>query len=288
MRIEFKATGGVPRVLRSRGMSPVFLVVLGFGVGTFGTLVGAGGGFILVPLLALLEPDLPTAALTAVSLGVVAFNASSGAWAYSRQKRIDYSIGVPFAIATLPGSIIGSLTTRLVPRQIFDLILAVALIALAALIVVNRREEPRPAPEGAGLGPEGENGSRRPARVNVPLGVALSFVVGFVSSLLGIGGGVIHVPALIGLLGVPVHIATATSHFVLAIMATAGTITHLVAGDLTDFLGQTVLIGIGAVVGAQVGARLSQRVHGTVIVRILAVSLLFVGLRLGWLGLSGG
>lgn len=271
-------------------MSPVLLIVLGFGVGTFGTLVGAGGGFILVPLLALLEPDLPTAALTAISLGVVAFNAGSGAWAYSRQKRIDYSIGVPFAIATLPGSIIGSLTTRLVPRQIFDLILAVALIALAALIVADRREEPRPAPEGAGLGPEGEDEPPRPEpqRINVRLGVALSFVVGFVSSLLGIGGGVIHVPALIGLLGVPVHIATATSHFVLAIMATAGTITHLAAGDLTDFLGQTVLIGLGAVVGAQAGARLSQRVHGTVIVRILAASLLFVGLRLGWLGLSGG
>jgi uncharacterized protein len=271
-------------------VSPAFLVVLGFGVGTFGTLVGAGGGFILVPLLALLEPGLPTEALTAVSLGVVAFNASSGAFAYSRQKRIDYRIGVPFALATLPGSVIGSLTTRLVPRQLFDVVLAVALIALAALIVVNKREEPRAAPEGAGLGPEEEDEPPKPAprRTNVPLGVGISFVVGFISSLLGIGGGVIHVPALIGILGVPVHVATATSHFVLAIMATAGTITHLAAGDLGDFLGQTVLLGLGAVIGAQVGARLSTRVHGTVIVRILAASLLFVGLRLGWLGLSGG
>lgn len=268
-------------------MSPLFLVVLGFGVGAFGTLVGAGGGFILVPLLAILEPDLRTSALTAVSLATVAFNAGSGAYAYSRQKRIDYRIGIPFAIATLPGSIAGSLVTRVVPRQIFDVVLAVALIALAAIVVLARHEEPRAAPEGGGLGPPDEKDGPRPRKVNMPLGVGLSFVVGFVSSLLGIGGGIIHVPALIGILGVPVHIATATSHFVLAIMASAGTLTHLAAGDLTGLIGQTVLIGLGAVVGAQVGARLSQRVHGTWIVRILAASLVFVGARLLYQGFTG-
>ncbi|HEY6959802.1 MAG TPA: sulfite exporter TauE/SafE family protein [Candidatus Limnocylindria bacterium] len=267
-------------------LEPIWLLVIGFGVGTFGTLVGAGGGFLLVPLLALLEPLLPTEGITAVSLGVVAFNATSGAIAYARQRRIDFRSGLPFAIATLPGSVIGVLVVRFVARQVFDLIFAVMLIALAIFLVVSHEDEPTVAPEGGGWGHalrtlRDRGGVEYVYRVNVPLGVVLSAGVGFLSSFLGIGGGVIHVPALVGLLRFPPHIATATSHFVLAIMATVGTGVHLAAGDLAGLVGQTVVLGVGAVLGAQVGARLSSRVHGVLIVRILAVSLVFVGVRLG-------
>ncbi|MFN2521037.1 MAG: sulfite exporter TauE/SafE family protein [Candidatus Limnocylindria bacterium] len=268
------------------------LVLLGLGVGTFGTLVGAGGGFLLVPILAILEPSLPTPAITAVSLAVVAMNATSGAIAYARQGRIDLRSGVPFALATLPGSVIGAIVSRSVPRQIFDVVLAALLIALALFIGLAHDEEARPAAKGGGWGRARRQivdagGTRYGYDVNMPLGVAMSFAVGFVSSLLGIGGGVIHVPALVGVLGFPTHIATATSHFTLAIMATAGTATHLAAGDLQDLLIETALLGVGAIVGAQLGARLSARVHGTAIVRALALSLAFVGFRLGIQGLFG-
>lgn len=268
-------------------LDPIWLLIIGFGVGTFGTLVGAGGGFVLVPLLALLEPSLPTEGITAVSLGVVAFNASSGALAYARQRRIDYRSGIPFALATLPGSVLGVLVVRFVARQVFDLVFAVLLVGLAIFLVVSHEDEPTAAPEGGGWGHvlrrlRDRGGVEYVYRVNLPLGVALSAGVGFVSSLLGIGGGVIHVPALVGLLRFPPHIATATSHFVLAIMATVGTGVHLAAGDLGGLVGQTVLLGIGAVAGAQLGARLSSRVHGVFIVRVLAVSLVFVGIRLAF------
>lgn len=268
-------------------LDPIWLLIIGFGVGTFGTLVGAGGGFVLVPLLALLEPSLPTEGITAVSLGVVAFNASSGALAYARQRRIDYRSGIPFALATLPGSVLGVLVVRFVARQVFDLVFAVLLIGLAIFLVVSHEDEPTAAPEGGGWGHvlrrlRDRGGVEYVYRVNLPLGVALSAGVGFVSSLLGIGGGVIHVPALVGLLRFPPHIATATSHFVLAIMATVGTGVHLAAGDLGGLVGQTVLLGIGAVAGAQLGARLSSRVHGVFIVRVLAFSLVFVGIRLAF------
>lgn len=268
-------------------LDPIWLLIIGFGVGTFGTLVGAGGGFVLVPLLALLEPSLPTEGITAVSLGVVAFNASSGALAYARQRRIDYRSGIPFALATLPGSVLGVLVVRFVARQVFDLVFAVLLVGLAIFLVVSHEDEPTAAPEGGGWGHvlrrlRDRGGVEYVYRVNLPLGVALSAGVGFVSSLLGIGGGVIHVPALVGLLRFPPHIATATSHFVLAIMATVGTGVHLAAGDLGGLVGQTVLLGIGAVAGAQLGARLSSRVHGVFIVRVLAFSLVFVGIRLAF------
>ncbi len=266
-------------------LDPLALLAIGFGVGTFGTLVGAGGGFLLVPILALLEPTLQPEAITAISLAVVAFNASSGAFAYARQRRVDFRSGIPFALATLPGSIAGALLVRLVSRELFDIIFAVLLIGLAIFVVVAHEDEPEAAPEGGGWGHvlrelTDRSGVDYRYRVNLPLGVGLSAFVGLLSSFLGIGGGVIHVPALVGLLRFPAHIATATSHFVLAIMATVGTGTHLAAGDLDGLALQTIILGVGAVAGAQLGARISTHVHGVFIVRALAVSLVFVGLRL--------
>ena len=103
------------------------------------------------------------------------------------------------------------------------------------------------------------------------LGVLISLVIGFVSSFLGIGGGVIHVPVMSQFLGLPVHIATATSHFVLAIMSGTATLTHLAQGSYRagDGLRRSVALSIGVIVGAQLGARLSLRLRGAVIQRLL-------------------
>ncbi len=267
-------------------------IALGIAIGTLGTLIGAGGGFILLPVLAILYPLEPTGALTATSLAVVAANATSGAIAYGRQRRIDLRSGILFAIATLPGSVAGALLARSIPRGPFDLAFALVLFALALLVVRTRPDTGPPAPEGRAWGRvhrelTDAEGTVHRYHVELPLGIAISFVIGFASSLLGIGGGFIHVPALIAVLGFPVHIATATSHFVLAVMASVGTVTHILAGDLDTTWPRAVLIGLGAVGGAQVGARLSRRVRGALIVRILAVALVIVALRLAAQGLLG-
>jgi hypothetical protein len=267
-------------------------VALGFGIGTLGTLIGAGGGFILLPVLALLFPFEPTGTLTATSLAVVAANATSGAIAYGRQRRIDYRSGLAFAVATLPGSVGGALLARSIPRGPFDTAFALVLLALALVLLRTRAQQGPAAPEGRAWGRAPRTlvdaeGTVHRYHVELPLGIAISFVIGFASSLLGIGGGFIHVPALIAVLGFPVHIATATSHFVLAIMATVGTITHILAGDLVDVWPRAVYLAVGAVIGAQVGARLSTRVHGIVIVRLLAAALAIVALRLAAQGLLG-
>jgi uncharacterized membrane protein YfcA len=115
---------------------------------------------------------------------------------------------------------------------------------------------------------------------SMPAGLALSFVVGFLSSILGIGGGIVHVPALVVLFHFPAHIAAATSHFILAISAAVGTASHLSLGNVD--LGVGLAIGGGCVVGAQLGGALSTRVKGVTIVRALAVALGLVGLRLLW------
>lgn len=262
-------------------------MVLGFAVGTFGTLVGAGGGFVLVPVLLLVYPDRDAETITAMSLFVVWANATSGSVAYGIQRRIDYRSGIWFALSTLPGAIAGAIVVGYIPRRTFDAMFAVVLLILATFLlfrsgntgiqepVTGRGVARRDITDGAG--------HRFVYAFKMWKGVAISAGVGFMSSLLGIGGGVIHVPVMATVLHFPVHIAAATSHFVLAFMAAEGTAVHFSRGALgwDEALGQAVLLGLGAIPGAQVGARLANRLHGAHIVRALAIALLLVGLRLG-------
>jgi len=240
------------------------LVGIGFAVGTFGTVVGAGGGFILTPILLLLYPHDSPKTITAISLAVVFFNATSGSIAYARQRRIDYRSGIVFALATLPGAVGGALLVGHVSRHVFDAIMGAVLAVLALWLLAGERW-PLRVPE---------NRIRR--------GALYSLGVGFLSSFLGIGGGVIHVPLLVRALGFPLHTATATSHFVLAVMAGAGTITHIVQGSFHHGHGwrRTAALSVGVIVGAQLGAHLSLRLRGAVIQWLLAAALLALSARL--------
>ena len=105
-------------------------------------------------------------------------------------------------------------------------------------------------------------------------------LVGFLSSLLGIGGGIAHVPFLVNVLGFPEHVATATSHAVLAVTSAVAVIVHIVHGDYRSD-GPLVLVTCGgSMLGAPIGAYLSSRVSGRAIMRLLALALAFVGMRL--------
>ena len=110
-------------------------------------------------------------------------------------------------------------------------------------------------------------------------GIVLSFFVGYFSSFLGIGGGIIHVPALVWFLHYPVHIATATSHFILAIMALAGTLTHVWTGSLHGTR-EILALAVGVLVGAQIGAAFSSPIRAAWIIRSLALALVLVAVRI--------
>ncbi len=272
----------------------LLLIPLGFAVGAFGTLVGAGGGFVLVPVLLLLYPHENAASITSISLLVVFFNATSGSIAYARLRRIDYFTGLIFAAAATPGAIVGAYLVGAVPRQTFDVLFGVILLLLAAYTAwaAGRTAAIRAPMRGRSVVtrvmPGAEEGEVFRYAYNLPQGIAYSAGVGFISSLLGIGGGVIHVPIMITLLRFPVHVAVATSHFVLALISISGVAVHRSNGDLAGAsLGRALLLAGGVVPGAQVGARLAQRVHGPTIVRLLAMALVALGVRLIFAGTIG-
>ena len=125
----------------------VVLCLIGVGVGAFGTVIGAGGGFILTPILLLLYPHDSAQTLTAISLAAVFFNAASGSVAYARQRRIDFRSGMVFAAATLPGAVGGALVVGAVSRHVFDGIMG-AVLGLLAVWLLAGELWPLPGPKG--------------------------------------------------------------------------------------------------------------------------------------------
>jgi uncharacterized membrane protein YfcA len=256
--------------------------LLGIGVGCYGTLVGAGGGFLLVPLFLLLY-KFPHETAVGTSLAIVAFNAFSGALGYMRDGRVDYRAGISFALATVPGAIGGAYLTSMMSGPLFLRVFGVFLIGISLYLFFRKERKEGPlitGKRGWGWVTRKVNTSHGVAEYEYfePLGLGISVVVGGISSWLGIGGGILHVPAMTEVLFFPVHVAVATSHFVLAWTALVGAVMHARGGHWNPTVALSV--GIGAVVGAQIGVRFSRRAKGSAILRYLSLALMLVGVRL--------
>jgi hypothetical protein len=259
------------------------LGLIGIFVGAFGTLIGAAGGFLLVPVLLFLYPQETPATITSITLTVAFFNAFSGSIAYGRLRRIDYRSGLLFSLASVPRAIIGATITTWLSRGIFQTVFGVSLIFVAGYLLIRPRRPQSTCTARTGLAYRkifGADGSVFTYAFSPIVGAAIAFGIGLISGLLGIGGGIIHVPALIQVLSFPVHVATATSHFVVAITTLAAVTVDVVSGAFTEGVRRAAVLSAGAVIGAQFGARLSQKAPGALIVRLLAIGLALVAIRL--------
>ncbi|MBK5095999.1 MAG: sulfite exporter TauE/SafE family protein [Deltaproteobacteria bacterium] len=252
-------------------VTTALLFAAGLLIGTLGTLIGAGGGFMIVPLLLFGLHFTPQQAV-GTSLSVVFLNALSGSIAYMIQRRVLYRMGMAFAVATIPGALLGATLVQYLGSRWFTLFFALFLLVLAGFLHKGKTfgGTAHRHPTSAELGP-----LTSPLML---LGMLLSFLVGIISSLFGIGGGIVHVPFLIVILGLPVHAATATSHFVLAITSLAGTLIFLHNGQVV--LPVAAAMGVGVLLGAQAGARLSTRMRSEPIRRVLALAVSVFALAL--------
>jgi uncharacterized membrane protein YfcA len=282
----------------------LWLVLLGLGTGTLGTLIGAGGGFILMPILLLAPPallnmlfpgglrgnDKAAWMLKSVSLAVVCCNAASGTFWYARMKRVDFKSGVLFLLTGCPGAALGALVGKLIPELPFRLGFGLVLIAGGAYIFrktlgkARQQREFRPTLTRSMVD---SDGVAYVYRYNLALGMTLSFFIGILSSVAGIGGGIVHVPAMVSLLDFPVCFATATSQFILAVMTLVGTVVHVIEGGLAkaDLVGVAAL-ALGAMLGARLGSQLSRRINARWIMRILSIALALAGGRVLWAAIA--
>ncbi|MBI5748631.1 MAG: sulfite exporter TauE/SafE family protein [Nitrospinae bacterium] len=256
------------------------ILLIGVFIGTIGTLIGAGGGFIHVPILLIFYDFSPQHAI-GTSMAVVYLNALSGTFSYMLQKRIDYEIGIKFSVAAVPGVFIGAMLSRSFDMNSFSLILGLLLSLMSysiffgkrlSVVRVNALEQPL---KRRLIDASGQVYSYAP---DMPVGLSVSFFVGIISGLFGIGGGIIHVPLMYSVLGMPIHLATATSHFILAITSLLGVITFM--GLKYIDIDYAVLLGVGSIIGAYFGAKISLRTEAVIIKKIIALCLMLMAVRL--------
>jgi uncharacterized membrane protein YfcA len=260
------------------------LIALGVGVGVYGTIIGAGGGFILVPLLILIYPEYEPEVITSISLAVVFATALSASIAYSRQQRIDYVAGSLFAVATLPGAIAGAVLIRGVDSRAFEIAFAVLLLLVAVFLLLPRPSRvlvSPPPPRFVRRMLTDRQGDTYAYAFDPLLGIGLGLAVGVVASMFGVGGGIFYVPAMVLLMRFPAYIAVATSTFVLTFTAGTGTTVHLLHSSFTGVEAETAALALGTLAGGQIGALISARLahRQAVVLRLLSVALIIVGLR---------
>lgn len=261
----------------------------GAAAGVFGSLLGLGGGVLIVPLLTL-GFGRPLREAVAVSLVCVIVTSSAAAGAYLRGRIANLRLGAVLALFTASGALVGGLIAFLVPERVLAGLFA-ALLAYVAFSMFRASTAPKtataaPAPSGASAGPSGPaSAPAAPGRLDGPgyrvrslvPGSVASLGAGVISALLGVGGGVINVPTMHLLMGVPLRVATATSNLMIGVTAVASAIIYLLRGGLDPYIAGPTAVGV--FVGASVGARIASRVD----VRLLRILFVVV---LGWTALQ--
>jgi uncharacterized membrane protein YfcA len=227
-------------------------------VGLVTGLVGAGGGFLVVPALALLGGGgsiltVPLLAYVAgmdakqaiaTSLLVVGVTSAIGAVSHARAGRVQWRTGLVFGAAGMAGAFAGGLLARFIPGTVLLTGFALMMIATAVAMLRGRKNVQQ------------AQGSQR---LTVPKFLAEGLVVGLVTGLVGAGGGFLVVPALALLGGLPMPVAVGTSLIVIAMKSFAGLGGYLSSVQINWSV--ALAVTAAAVVGALVGARLTAMIN---------------------------
>jgi hypothetical protein len=253
-------------------MMEILLPLLGFLIGTVASMVGVGGGVFIVPLLTLLY-DFSPAQAAGTSLTTIIFTSLASTANYARQKRIYYKTGLILATATVPGAFLGAYLTSIIEARLLSLIFGVFLffIALRMTLKLNFSRTKQSALVDS-------KSSLFESRNKILLGVVLSFFGGISSGLLGIGGGSVMVPIMVLAMNIPMHITAATSMFTMIFTSTSGVIKHF-SLDNIDFKFALLLV-LGTIFGAQLGAYASKRISSVNLRRVFGVVLILVSIRM--------
>ncbi len=268
-------------------MWPLFLLpVAGFAVGVIASLTGVGGGIFVVPLLTIVFGFVPQHAV-GTSLASIVFTALASTYSYARQRRIFYRTGLLLAVTTVPGAYLGAYLTSLISPMLLGLIFGFFILLMAFRMIFQGRNR---LADGDGMGlafstpgviiprPPLSDAELMKSGQKIALGVSLGFFAGLASGFLGIGGGVLSVPIMTFVLGLPIHFATATSMFTMIFTSISGVTRHALAHHV--HLTQALLLALGTIFGAQVGAGLSRRISARALRRIFGAILLLMSLQM--------
>lgn len=250
--------------------------------GCLGALLGIGGGVFLVPFLNL-GVGLPFPSAAGISLMTVIATSSAVSARAAARHLINLRLGMVLEVATVAGAFTGGLSVGLVSDRTLQRLFAIATAAIAGLMLtrLDRRNvmlDPESDPGAfGGRFYESESGAEVTYRVRrLPLALSVSFVAGTLSSLLGIGGGILKVPALNAWCGVPMRAAAATSAFLIGVTAAASAPIYYARGDIVPELAAAAVLGVLA--GSRAGFWMSDRARARMLKLLMALVLVGVSL----------
>jgi uncharacterized protein len=287
----------------------IVLLAGGAAVGLFGSLLGLGGGILLVPLLTL-GFGRPLREAVAISLVSVIVTSSAGAGVYLRKHVANLRLGMVLELFTACGALVGGLIAFALPVPVLEGLFA-ALLGYVAFNMLRRRPPvapaaaavPQPSTDDVLVPPADETVEPDPVPVaaaalsepmkhapssspfvqslsgpgytvtRMPFGVVGAVFAGVVSALLGVGGGIVKVPLMNLAMGVPLKVATATSNMMIGITATSSAVIYLLRDEINPYIAGPVALGVFA--GASVGARVVNRVD-TRLLQNLFIAVLIV------------
>jgi uncharacterized protein len=261
--------------------------------------IGAGGGFLITPLLILY--NIPPAVAVGTGANQVIATSLSGALAHVQRRTIDYKLGIYLLFSGILGSTLGA-TVFSILKRLGQLDLAISLLYVVFLGIIGSLMLWESA--GAALRKKKDDASavvtrpgisrnwihKLPLKVRfsvsriyisiIPV-IALGTFIGFLSSIMGVGGGFIMVPAMIYLLRVPTNVVVGTSLFQIIFVSAYTTLVHAMTNNSVDVVLAACLM-VGGVAGAQYGASAGQKLRGEQLRSLLAILVLAVALRLAY------
>lgn len=264
------------------------LLASGAAAGVFGSLLGLGGGILIVPLLTL-GFGLPLREAVAVSLVSVIVTSSASAGVYLERHVANLRLGMVLELFSASGALVGGLVAFLLSEQALAGLFCALLVWVGVSMV--RRRDPAPVRVPAAAAEDGavaEDGRRTFTDTlggpgyhvhGLPMGVGGSLFAGLISALLGVGGGIVKVPTMHLLMGVPLKVATATSNMMIGITATSSAVIYLLRGELDPFVAGPTALGVYA--GAMLGTRIAHRIHVRLLRWLFVVVIAYTALQMG-------
>jgi uncharacterized membrane protein YfcA len=283
----------------------------GVAAGIFGSLLGLGGGLLIVPLLTLVF-GLPVREAVGVSLVCVIVTSSASAGVFLERRQADLRLGMTLELFTALGAVVGGVVAFVLDERVLAGLFAVVLVYVAFSMARGMRAgaaEPAAgaahpadatdAPDPAEIAAPAETSGlvappATPAVASSPApyevrnmlpGTAGSVVAGVLSALLGIGGGLVKVPLMHLVMGIPLRVATATSNLMIGITASASAVVYLLRGGIDAFATGPTAIGVflGASLGSRTGHRVDVRILRLLFVAVLLYTAFEMARRaLGW------
>ena len=261
----------------------VLLVIVGAVIGAYAISIGAGGGFLIAPLLLIRYPDAEPEVITTASLSAVVITSIASSAIVIPERRVDVPVALWISAIAVPAGIVGALGTVALPREAFAIGFAILLVVLA-LYIILRPTTPDPPADATGYPRhlEDRDGHVFDYRIPVRRSIAPNLGMAFLSALAGIGGGPIGVPIMTRIMRIPHAIAVPTIQVKTAIYSAAVVLFHFALGDAGDPMMDVPWLGLGVIIANPFGQRLRRSLGEGPLMRALAFGLFVVAARTAW------